>query len=532
MPTFNQNNVPGVQLIDPATGLPYAAGMGSVSANTTTINTTANPVPMRLQDGIGTSLVTVAALHSADNQPTASFANGLLTGGVAQLKNVSGNLDRQTETGLDGIPALGIATGTQQLATPFSTTTGGSIILNVAPQANTPVAMSGTVNGVPWAIMVGTILTVDAGVNQCVVVVTSVTATTFSAVFAKNHVANVALSGFVYNQARDGTAQDGQVAGLSAGATYLFNSAANGAAGGWERERSASGELDNASGAGTAVAAEYEWNGKSYDRARGVQAKGLSAVNAITGGGGAASTSITVTSTPTALLPGVPVFIYNTGVFVEQVYTSQTYVAGANPIVLAVATVTGGNQVRYEQFSANGPGLNGFAASGMGIEEEALYDPVTNLFYIERAATQDSMPAANIVAENGVLWNNVSFDRMRANLGVTLYSSAAQTTTITSSDQLNVNGHFLHVILNVTSAGTGSVTLSINGKDPASGVYYPLLTGSAVTANSTNVYRIGPALAAVANTSADDIVPRVFQVVVTANNANPMTYSLGYNLNE
>jgi hypothetical protein len=72
----------------------------------------------------------------------------------------------------------------------------------------------------------------------------------------------------------------------------------------------------------------------------------------------------------------------------------------------------------------------------------------------------------------------------------------------------------------MTVVGTGSVTLTINGKDPASGKYYVILAGAAVITNSTNRYRVGPTLAAAANSIAQDYLPRVFQIVVTANNAN------------
>lgn len=113
---------------------------------------------------------------------------------------------------------------------------------------------------------------------------------------------------------------------------------------------------------------------------------------------------------------------------------------------------------------------------------------------------------------------------------VALLASASRTTTQTPADQTNGTDAGLHVILDVTTVGTGSVTLSINGKDPASGKYYPLLTGAAVVTNSTNVYRVGRGLTAAANTTANDLVPRTFQIVVTANNANAVTYSVGYNL--
>lgn len=124
-----------------------------------------------------------------------------------------------------------------------------------------------------------------------------------------------------------------------------------------------------------------------------------------------------------------------------------------------------------------------------------------------------------------------TWDRVRGNEEATLLASGARTTTQTSADLVNYNGlGALIVVLDVTSAGTGSVTVSIDGKDAASGKYINLLTGAAVTTNSTNRYRIGPNLAASANAIAQDYVPRIFRIVVTANNANAMTYSVGYQL--
>lgn len=117
-----------------------------------------------------------------------------------------------------------------------------------------------------------------------------------------------------------------------------------------------------------------------------------------------------------------------------------------------------------------------------------------------------------------------------ANEDVALLPSISRTTTQTSGDLTNITGNTLTVVLDVTSAGTGSVTVTINGKDSASGKYYLLLSGAAVTTNSTNRYRVGPALAASANAVAQDYLPRTFQIVVTANNANAMTYTLGYSL--
>lgn len=113
----------------------------------------------------------------------------------------------------------------------------------------------------------------------------------------------------------------------------------------------------------------------------------------------------------------------------------------------------------------------------------------------------------------------------------TLLASAARTTTQVSADQTNTSGKYMHLILDVTAnPGLGSLTVHVRGKDPASGVYYDILNGAAVTGNTTNVYRIGPGLSPSPNAVANDIVPRTFQVEVTAATADSYTYSVGYSL--
>lgn len=107
-------------------------------------------------------------------------------------------------------------------------------------------------------------------------------------------------------------------------------------------------------------------------------------------------------------------------------------------------------------------------------------------------------------------------------------ASAARTTTQTLADIDTGGGMFLNVVLDMTTAGTGSVTLTINGKDSASGKYYLILAGAAVTTNTTNRYKVGPNVTAAANSIAQDYLPDTIQLVVTANNANSAVYSLGY----
>jgi hypothetical protein len=176
--------------------------------------------------------------------------------------------------------------------------------------------------------------------------------------------------------------------------------------------------------------------------------------------------------------------------------------------------------------SAAGSGSNtGVPIVQMGLwSTTASVSPVQATNQLSDAGTGVGIPSAALWAYNGTNW-----DRIRNNIDATALTSAARTTTQTVNIT-NYNGRAIHVVLNVTSAGTGSITLSINGVDALSSATYVILTGVAVTTNSTNVYKVGPSLTAAANAVANDYLPRSIQIVVTANNANTITYSVGYSL--
>lgn len=118
----------------------------------------------------------------------------------------------------------------------------------------------------------------------------------------------------------------------------------------------------------------------------------------------------------------------------------------------------------------------------------------------------------------------------RRNSAGTALESAARTLTTSSDDLINDRCRGVHVVLDMTTVGTGNVTLTIEGKDELSGEYYTILAGAAVSTNSTNVYKVFPGAPATANVSANDLIPLNWRVTVTANNANEAVYSVGYSL--
>lgn len=134
------------------------------------------------------------------------------------------------------------------------------------------------------------------------------------------------------------------------------------------------------------------------------------------------------------------------------------------------------------------------------------------------------------VATFPLAFNGTNWDRVRTALDVTHLASASRTTTQAGADITNFGWKGVQVVLDMTLVGTGSVTLTIQGKDSVSGKYYTLLAGAAVTTNVTNVYTVYPGVTATASVSASMVLPRVFRLLVTANNANAATYSVGYSL--
>lgn len=149
------------------------------------------------------------------------------------------------------------------------------------------------------------------------------------------------------------------------------------------------------------------------------------------------------------------------------------------------------------------------------------YDPVTHQIVPLLASSVTTDSTTNIVY--GVLSNS------NTDIGALITVTGA-TTNQTSTDQINVQYRGLKIVLNMTTVGTGSVTLSLRGKDLASGQYYTIFTGNNVTTNSINVYTIYPGVVGVTGVSAGDILPRTWNVLVTANNANATTYTVGASL--
>lgn len=181
---------------------------------------------------------------------------------------------------------------------------------------------------------------------------------------------------------------------------------------------------------------------------------------------------------------------------------------------------------------------SGTIAGSVGLSATAINNAVVAQIYSASGSAinigtpnSDSQSTSNQslwAATFGHLFDGTTWNRNRNNNALTLLSSAARTTLTNSSDQINYNWRGFILTVDVSSAGTGSITPSIQVKDVISGNYTTVwAAAAALTTNGTRVYEIYPtALSAASFTEVVQMmVGRTWRLAMVHNNANAITYS-------
>jgi hypothetical protein len=127
-----------------------------------------------------------------------------------------------------------------------------------------------------------------------------------------------------------------------------------------------------------------------------------------------------------------------------------------------------------------------------------------------------------IVASDGSVYQNETKLILPAGI------RAATTTTGNFKNKLHRG---LHLVINVTSVpGVDTVTPKIQGYNPNTGLWYTLLTGTAISTTGINVLKIYPGISASANASASDFLPEIWNLVMTHSAGTNFDYSVVANL--
>lgn len=88
--------------------------------------------------------------------------------------------------------------------------------------------------------------------------------------------------------------------------------------------------------------------------------------------------------------------------------------------------------------------------------------------------------------------------------------------TVNGTDQQNAQAMGIKVVVDITVITAGSLTVTIQGKDPTSGKYYTLLASAALAAVATTILTVFPGAAVTANLSANDMLPANWRVIAVA----------------
>lgn len=102
-------------------------------------------------------------------------------------------------------------------------------------------------------------------------------------------------------------------------------------------------------------------------------------------------------------------------------------------------------------------------------------------------------------------------------------STAAQ---INSADVVNTYYRGVHVVVTVTNYVSGSYTVTIQGRNNATGSYYDLLVSSAITANGQTILKIYPGISGSVGGAASDFLPHTWRVQLNGASTPNMTIAV------
>lgn len=95
--------------------------------------------------------------------------------------------------------------------------------------------------------------------------------------------------------------------------------------------------------------------------------------------------------------------------------------------------------------------------------------------------------------------------------GAVVALSAQPAGTVFSADQINSSARAAKCAVTLTSV-TGTVTVTIYGKDGTSGAYYTLLASTALNSAGQTILTVGPGLTQSNNSVANDYLPFLWRV--------------------
>lgn len=111
-----------------------------------------------------------------------------------------------------------------------------------------------------------------------------------------------------------------------------------------------------------------------------------------------------------------------------------------------------------------------------------------------------------------------------------LITHSAASAGVNGSDQVNNSSRGINLVIDITAitGTTPTLTVTLQGKDTASGKYYTILASTALNAVATTVLTVFPGATASANVAANAQLPRTWRVITAIGGTGPaVTATIG-----
>lgn len=246
-----------------------------------------------------------------------------------------------------------------------------------------------------------------------------------------------------------------------------------------------------------------------------------------------------------------------TGTVLGTVDIDQATPGTTNGVVVNSGTVTASGSVANSNDVAQGATTSGQVGplmQGAVVTTQPTYSngqtspitlttrgqiPVTvsfgNLFAALQSGGADGVSngsASLVVTGDNASFNGATWDRIRGNIDAAaslVALSAAGAGTVNSADQVNYNGSCVTVVVDITVAGgTPTLTVTLQGKDIASGKYYTLLASTALASVATTPLVVCPGTTVSANLDVAAPLPRTWRVSAVVGGVTPaVTATIG-----
>lgn len=147
------------------------------------------------------------------------------------------------------------------------------------------------------------------------------------------------------------------------------------------------------------------------------------------------------------------------------------------------------------------------------------------------AGTADAVASTTVQEIANSLFNGTTWDRQRGNFDTAaVVTLAAASAGGNSTDQINFNGRGLQLGINITAlTGTSpTLTVTVQGKDAASGAYYPILVSAVLAAVAFTQITVYPGALTSANVSTPQPLPRIWRILYAIGGTTPaVTATIG-----